>query len=106
MIFEEVINPSINSELFFFSVPETLEPSADTTRRKEREERNKQAIHAYNEELQRKKASDNAKSTVYKLEISRKRHYTWRSAKKAKNASDINILEKNLIQTLQNSGSY
>ena len=61
MIFEEVINPSISSELFFFSVPETLEPSADTTRRKEREERNKQAIHAYNEELQRKKAKDNAK---------------------------------------------
>ena len=57
---EDVINPPARPELTYH-IQETAEPSDDQTRQAEKEERYKQALQAYNEEVRRSKAGDNAK---------------------------------------------
>ena len=57
---KDVINLPFRSELTFPN-QETSENIDDTTRRAEKEERSKSALHAYNKELRNRRAEDNAK---------------------------------------------
>ena len=60
MQIEDLINPPLIPKITY-PIPETSEPSDDQTCRAEKEEKIKQALQDYNEEVQRRKAEDIAK---------------------------------------------
>ena len=60
MDIEHLINPPIRTELTY-PIAKTIEPSNDQSRRAEIDKRHRLSIQAYNEEMRRRKAEDNAK---------------------------------------------
>ena len=96
MDIEDVIKPPSRPELTY-PIPETSETSDNQTRRAEKEERNKQLLQVYNEEVRRRKAEDNAKFNGLQIgDIDKKlKLKLYRGfGKEGQNASHTKTLEK------------
>ena len=103
-----MINPPVRS-VIIYPVPETLEPSDDQTRRVEKKERNKQALEAYNKEVRRRKAEDNAKFNVLQIgDIDKKiksQLYLALDKERQKNLQTKTLVKEYSIEILQNFGN-